>query len=94
MPYQIDVSLTAPMQCRGIVLDVLFDMLCVESGEEFETEGINTPLCNPNLTVKEFDPIAMDEGILPNHVKSLCILIYFSPILFFTRICGRDSNKL
>ena len=50
MPYQTDVSLTAPMQCRGIVFDVLFDMLCVESGEEFETEGINTPLCNPNLT--------------------------------------------
>ena len=53
--------------------------------------SINTLLCNSNLDiVKIFFPVPVDVGILPNHIKSVCFLLFFSN--FFIRNCCRNHN--
>ena len=54
--------------------------------------SINTLLCNPNLDImKVFFPIPMDVGILPNHVKFVCFILFFSN--FFIRNCYKNHKN-
>ena len=54
--------------------------------------SINTLLCNPNLTYSEvFFPVPMNVGNPSNHVKYVCVFLFFSN--FFTRNrCTKINN--